>query len=1010
MFVFSLATCTFRTPAALRARTVHTANARHRAFLRGWMCLVLWCVSTSNAAAADGLLPTLSEAQAQEARRILDGFKANPRGPFYRIQWYCNDGSVHPPSPPPCQPLGGGYQHASLSPEAKRLEGLGLDVGVILAGADKSYLIDAARDHHRLKQLVLERYLEQVDNGWIYRRAYSYRGARQIEDEEQAGRSLLAELFADPDWLKRRYFLANQLVAVIPHGQPSGTVTRIRNLAKTIADEDGRFQGLRAKIHSAPGKEDLGAVELFLAERNPAAPVAANLRELIDLLRQQYSAAAAKELAEAIRTGLQGTPLEEQGAFFAEAVAANNQRAILSEGATLTLALFDAAAASDAGGARALRYLDINANVQEAGFTAASGPAPTTRKEALLHLRDQLRYAAGAGLLSRRQLAALEMEMDGLLGVTEVAPETYATSVRYLARATEWSRATAGREFGPLSRLYAPAAPPAAGLLDSLLRASPALPLAHSMERIVDDANRAVDLRHRIFERDSSAGVGGLNPGVAIGRLELLEPASAASFVFDPRAIYVVPQTVSDLKPMAGVLTLDSGNALSHAQLLAANLGIPNATVPSSLLPELRRHVGKELFFAVTPRGVVILQEKTAVAPEIIQAWTKDEAAQPERVELDSSRLDLGFRELVPLSALRTADSGVKVGPKAANLGQLSHYFPNRVSPGFVIPFGVYREHIGNAKDASGVSIEDLIFAAFERAEQLRAEGASPAVLQADVYPRLAQIRERIQRIPLDEALAAEIARRVRGDLDAGVAGNPGVFIRSDTNAEDLPGFTGAGLNLTVPNQVGIANILQSIKNVWASPFTERAFEWRSRVFSGAHRVYPSVIVMRSTPSEKSGVIATVNLETGDQSAITVNVSEGVSAVVDGGVAESLLLGAEGEVKLLHQGRASYRKALSPSGGLDNLPPQGDDQLLVPDEIQQVRDIVRQVEQKYPPAYSASGDKLPWDIEFGFVGGQLQLFQIRPLVRYSEMETLGALAALEGESKPLAMVQMDGSL
>lgn len=985
-------------------------NRSYPAGMRVFLSVLLLCVLVSDPALADGLLPTLGEAQAAEAREILEGFKANPRGPFFRIQWYCNDGSVHPPSPPPCKPLGGGYQHASLSPEAKRLESLGLDVGVILAGADKSYLIDEGRDNHRLKQLVLERYLEEVDSGWIYRRAYSYRGVRQIEDEEKAGRSLLTELFADPSWLRRRYFLANQLIAVVPHGQPSGTVTRIRNLAKTIADEDNRFQGLRAKIHSSPGRDDLGAVERFLAERNPAAPVAANLRDLIGLMRQQYSAAAAKELADGIRSALKGTPLEEQGGLFADSVAANNQKAIMSTGAALTLGLLDAVTTSDTGGARALRYLDVNAIVQQAGFGAASGPTPANRSDALKHLRDQLRYSTGAGLLSGRQLTALETQIDGLLGAAEVAPETYAAAVRYLGRATEWSRATASREFGSLSRLYAPVEPAAANLLDHLLRASPALPLAHLMEKVVDDANRAVDLRHRIFNRDSSAGVGGLNPGVAIGRLELLEAESASSFIFDPRAIYVVPETVSDLKPMAGVLTLDSGNALSHAQLLAANLGIPNATVPSSLLPDLQRHVGKELFFAVTQRGVVVLQDKAAVAPDVLEVWTRNEATKAGRVELDSSRLDLAFRELVPLSDLRASDSGVKVGPKAANLGQLSNYFPDRVSPGFVIPFGIYREHIRNAKDASGVSIEALILEAFERAEQLRAEGADPATMQADVYPRLAQIRERIQRIPLDEPLAAEIARRVRDDLNAGVPGKPGVFIRSDTNAEDLPGFTGAGLNLTVPNQVGIANILQSIKNVWASPFTERAFEWRSRVFSGAHRVYPSVIVMRSTPSEKSGVIATVNLESGDPTAITVNASEGVSAVVDGGVAESLLLEADGAVKLLHQGRASYRKVLSPSGGLDNLPPFGAEQLLGPDEVQQVRDIVREVEQKYPPAYSEGGDKLPWDIEFGFVDGKLQLFQIRPLVRYSELKTLGALAALDGESAPLELVRMDGSL
>ena len=44
--------------------------------------------------------------------------------------------------------------------------------------------------------------------------------------------------------------------------------------------------------------------------------------------------------------------------------------------------------------------------------------------------------------------------------------------------------------------------------------------------------------------------------------------------------------------------------------------------------------------------------------------------------------------------------------------------------------------------------------------------------------------------------------------------------MRSDTNVEDLPGFTGAGLNLTVFNIVGFDNIVKAISEVWASPYT----------------------------------------------------------------------------------------------------------------------------------------------------------------------------------------------
>ena len=40
----------------------------------------------------------------------------------------------------------------------------------------------------RLRELSLERYLADVDDGWIMRRARTYRGALQVEDEEKSGR------------------------------------------------------------------------------------------------------------------------------------------------------------------------------------------------------------------------------------------------------------------------------------------------------------------------------------------------------------------------------------------------------------------------------------------------------------------------------------------------------------------------------------------------------------------------------------------------------------------------------------------------------------------------------------------------------------------------------------------------------------------------------------------------------------------------------------------------------
>ena len=68
---------------------------------------------------------------------------------------------------------------------------------------------------------------------------------------------------------------------------------------------------------------------------------------------------------------------------------------------------------------------------------------------------------------------------------------------------------------------------------------------------------------------------------------------------------------------------------------------------------------------------------------------------------------------------------------------------------------------------------------------------------------------------------------------------------------------------------------------------------------------------------------------------------------------------------------------------------------------------VAEVKRKYPPARTARGDLLPWDIEFGFENGQLRLFQIRPLARYQEERTLAALSGLEAGTDLSKPVRLD---
>src|SRR5438067_12879178 len=100
------------------------------------LVLLILLACRSSLLRSDGLIPPLTQAQTEQARKTLSEFKTNPKGPYLQIRWFCKDGSVHPPQGTPCQAHGGGSQYAELSPSAHQLAKWNLDAGVILAGLD----------------------------------------------------------------------------------------------------------------------------------------------------------------------------------------------------------------------------------------------------------------------------------------------------------------------------------------------------------------------------------------------------------------------------------------------------------------------------------------------------------------------------------------------------------------------------------------------------------------------------------------------------------------------------------------------------------------------------------------------------------------------------------------------------------------------------------------------------------------------------------------------------------
>ena len=641
-------------------------------------------------------------------------------------------------------------------------------------------------------------------------------------------------------------------------------------------------------------------------------------------------------------------------------------------------------------GAR-LQVLDLSLAVESEHFRAATelqaGGAKASRNVLLSRLLAGADAAYGTGLIGARQHAELGRTFTKLQADSLPLGE-YMAALRTLGLLPGWGTQTLRLHFGEAMDRMDRLDPLAGQFIQDQLRGSPLLHYSRTLDALSRDANRLAGVQHKLLGQEIGSGFSALNPGLARGVLRT-SPDMAKPESFKPDGIYLLPETVSDLPPLAGILTAGAGNPLSHVQLLARNLGIPNVAVEQSLLPELRRHDGARIVLAVSRAGVV---EIDADGPRWDTVFGKDQPAQSNVMfEPDVAKLDLGKREFVSLNTLRAADSGRIVGPKAAKLGELKSHFPERIAPGVGIPFGVYREAVlDRPYKNSGQTVYQWMVAGFRKLEALPAGSAEAErfgeQLRAEIYDI---VRNTDPGPRFREGLRAAMAR------EFGAGFNGGVFIRSDTNVEDLPGFTGAGLNLTLFNIVGFDNIVKGISEVWASPYTARAWGWRQSHMKGPEHVYPAVLLLKTVPSDISGVMITQDVDSGDQGTLSVAVNEGVGGAVDGQAAESVRIGRKnGNVRLMAVATAPRRLAPLATGGIAKQPVSGAETLLKPDEIRQLIAFADEIPAKFPQL-GEDGKPVAADVEFAFVAGKLWLLQIRPFNESRQARGADYLAGMD---------------
>jgi hypothetical protein len=864
----------------------------------------------------------------------------------------------------------------------------GYYIGNVLAGLDLSQITTGPGYSNLFNQILIEKFLIAVDDGWIFREARYYRGALQAEDEVAWAHKLLLDLAEKEIWVSRGFVPLRVGANHLDHGLETSTVAEVRQHSLALSEKDEKFMSIRVKIHNKPDQEDAKLVREYAANLQDS-ELAAEYERLAANIDQVYAAESLSKRWEELKKNISGVPELAQAISEAiETLETNKDPGIRLVLTAKLMAEIREQLPRIQGAKPRLALVDTSLALEVEHFTAATALKKrlidASRRERLQWLRDSSFAVYGAGLISARQLDDLQ-DMFTKMQKDTISLGNYKASLDYLARVPGWGTQWMRFHFSESMQKLGAIEPLGNRFIEDYLRGGPLFFYAKVLDSLLRDANQMVGLRHELFGQEVGGGLRSLNPGLARGKLRL-RPSGHLDDL-DAQSIYLLPETVSKLPPIAGILTAGEGNPLSHVQLLARNLGIPNVVVDKRLIPQLTAHDGQDVILAASPAGAVQLMKDEGQLDHILAQTTKSENL----IHPDLEKLDLKILKLIHLYELRASDSGRIVGPKAANLGELYRYYPEKVAAGIAIPFGVFRNLLDQP-------VENGEYTVFEWMERKYAEFQAMPPGSSEREKEMESFRKRLEGYILNGDPGEDFRRRLYAAMETvfGKDGTYGVFVRSDTNVEDLPGFTGAGLNKTVANVVGFENVLTAISEVWASPFSKRAFAWRQSHMDLPQHVYASVLLLRSVPSEKSGVLVTRDIDTGEAGWLSVAVNEGVGGAVDGQAAESLRINMQtGEVLTLAPATAPRRTVLRSTGGVDQELVGDADTVLKPDEIQQLIMLARELPNRFPSIVDASGTSAPADIEFGFLKGELQLFQIRPFLESAQARSNEYLNGLD---------------
>lgn len=226
-----------------------------------------------------------------------------------------------------------------------------------------------------------------------------------------------------------------------------------------------------------------------------------------------------------------------------------------------------------------------------------------------------------------------------------------------------------------------------------------------------------------------------------------------------------------------------------------------------------------------------------------------------------------------------------EVGGKNAGIGELHRILDDagvRVPDGFAVTADAYRHTLTSAAVWQPLT---AIFADLDPDDP------------DDLARRAEQARALVEGADLPDDLTGQIRAAYRG-LEEAHGPGLAVAVRSSATAEDLPDASFAGQHDSYLQVTGADAVVDAVRRCFASAFTARGVHYRARHGYGQLEVALSVGVMTMVRSVSSGVVFTLDPESGHRGVVLLTSSWGVGEnIVQGRV----------EPDEFHVHKATYR-------------------------------------------------------------------------------------------------------